>query len=969
MDLELTVLSGVRWRGEEIAGERLRRLLVLLAGDLRAGCSSSRLVEALWPEELPSHPAKALQTLVSRARARLGVAVIESTRTGYRLALDPAQVDASVVLLRAAESARLLHAGDAGAAVASASAGLALFGSDGADDLRAATYRELTRVRALGLARLGRSAEALPLLLAQLARAEAQPARDEVQPARAEAQPARDEEVLLELLRCEAATAGSAAALARYDAYRRSLRDELGADPGPGLRAFHRELLLSDAPPVRHGLRHEPNEMLGRDDDIAAVTALLRTAKVVSIVGAGGLGKTRLAQAVARRARQRVVCVVELAGVTGDVLGEVASALGVGESGAVEGVVGALGPGEALLVLDNCEHLVEDVAAVVQALVSRAADLRVLTTSRAPLGLSSESVYPLAELDLPTTVELFARRARAARPGVELPADAVRELCLRLDGLPLAVELAAARVRVMSVAEIGRRLDDRFAVLRGGARDAPERHRTLYAVIDWSWHLLSADGQAAMRALSIFPGGIAIDAAGDVDQLVDQSLLKVVDEPGGTRYRMLETVRSFSAARREEAGETSAAVDRFLAWARGMGAMSAEEGVAAVETIRAEQDNLTLALRYGLERGDGGSVAAAASLLGTLWLTESNVTRMIGMAAEVPAALSGYRPADALVEATRTAAVWCALIMYLVRGPRPLRALAVLRRLPPPPPDSLIGAAQIVLLTPDPRELGDDPRPVIAAMANYALSYQAEYANDPKAALRAAKRMLGLLDDADPWLRALAHARIGELCLQASPGEEAYRHLETALSIMESLGAWSSAARARWALVLANLQRGALDQAEQDLNVLGRQEDGPPLFDLCSRAQILLGRGDVDGGLALWRQAAEGLRGSGDLWAHEVQAVAVIVHRRHGQEPLIEHIALALPKILSELLPTAPAAVFRVCGVLLLAVGLSRGASELVALAERFGVSSTFLPLSAVAPDTDHEALRAEALALLSDLD
>ena len=220
--------------------------------------------------------------------------------------------------------------------------------------------------------------------------------------------------------------------------------------------------------------------------------------------------------------------VVELAGVAsdGDVAAEVASALGVGEDGgnpagrrsgppgvAAAGIVTALGPGPALLVLDNCEHVVRSAADLVHALVSLTKDLRVLTTSRAPLGLSSESVYLLPELDLATTAELFRQRARAARPDADLPADAVRELCGRLDGLPLAAELAAARVRVMSVAEIARRLDDRFAVLRGGARDAPQRHRTLHAVIDWSWNLLDPAGQAAMRALSVFPGGFTADAA------------------------------------------------------------------------------------------------------------------------------------------------------------------------------------------------------------------------------------------------------------------------------------------------------------------------------------------------------------------------------------------------------------------------------------------------------------------------
>src|SRR6185295_5477908 len=129
--------------------------------------------------------------------------------------------------------------------------------------------------------------------------------------------------------------------------------------------------------------------------------------------------------------------------------------------------------------LDNCEHVVRGTAALVQALVSRCRDLRVLTTSRAPLGLSSESVYPLPELDLPTMVELFGQRARATRPDIDLPPIVVEDLCRRLDGLPLGVELAAARVRVMSVTEIADRLDDRFALLRGSPRDAPDRHRTL----------------------------------------------------------------------------------------------------------------------------------------------------------------------------------------------------------------------------------------------------------------------------------------------------------------------------------------------------------------------------------------------------------------------------------------------------------------------------------------------------------
>ena len=323
------------------------------------------------------------------------------------------------------------------------------------------------------------------------------------------------------------------------------------------------------------------------------MAGLLRSSRVTSIIGPGGLGKTRLAQAVSRQAEQPTVHFVALAGLTadGDVAGEVASAVGAGESrrspvgqlprptDLLGGIVAALGPGPALLVLDNCEHVLDGAAALAGALVSMTQDLRVLTTSRAPLGLSSESVYLLPELSLPTAVELFTQRARAARPGAELPGDLVEEVCRHLDGLPLAVELAAARVRVLSVAEIARRLEDRFGLLRGGPRDAPQRHQTLHAVVGWSWNLLQPAGRAAMRALSIFPAGFTTDAArwvlddadpagapGVLEDLVGQSLLQVADTPTGLRFRMLETVREFSAAEREAAVETERAVGGFLAW-------------------------------------------------------------------------------------------------------------------------------------------------------------------------------------------------------------------------------------------------------------------------------------------------------------------------------------------------------------------------------------------------------------------
>ena len=339
MTIELVLLSRVSYRGQEITGSRLQGLLALLAEDPHVGCSAARLTDALWPDEQPEHPAKALQVLVSRARARLGPGVIVSTPGGYRLSLSADQIDASAVLLSVAESAKRSRAGDHLAALAArrgrarAVRGRGRLGhrqrrppvrSPAAARplaaLRAArvpAYRSLQRARALALSRLGRRAEAAAPL------------------GELNQRYPRDEEVLAELLRCEAATAGPAAALARYAGYRQRLRDDLGSDPGPALQGVYQELLQADAPVIRRGVRHEPNPLLGRDDDIAAVTSLLRTSRVTSIVGPGGLGKTRLAHAVSSQAEQRVVYFVELAGVAadGDVTAEVAAALGAGEEG------------------------------------------------------------------------------------------------------------------------------------------------------------------------------------------------------------------------------------------------------------------------------------------------------------------------------------------------------------------------------------------------------------------------------------------------------------------------------------------------------------------------------------------------------------------------------------------------------------------------------------------------------------
>ncbi|MGN9814718.1 ATP-binding protein [Streptomyces sp. SD11] len=984
MTIDLILLPRVACRGQEVTAPRLRALLALLAGEPRTGCSTERLVAGLWqPDELPERPGKALQVLVSRARALLGADVVVSSPTGYRLGLAEDRIDSSALLLHAATSAARARAGDHAGSLAAADAGLALWegtpspdgtgapgatggpggtgysgatggpggtgdpgaardpgavggpggagypgatggpggtgdpgaarapgavggpggtgysgaarGPDGVGDpgdpgdpvaaLRAerGPVRDaLVRARALALGRLGRYAEAVGALAAVAA------------------EHPRDEEVLAELLRGEAATAGPSAALTRYEAYRRDLRDQLGTEPGAGLKAVQRELLRGEAPVVRHGVPHEPNPLLGRDEDIAAVGRLLGESRAVSVVGPGGLGKTRLAHAVSRRAEQRVVYFVPLAGVTADedVAAEVASALGSGEGrhGAlaarapadpVSGILGALGSGPALLVLDNCEQVVRGAADLVHALVSSSKDLRVLVTSRAPLGLTSEAVYALPELGPDTSAELFTQRARAARPGVHLPPDAVAELCRHLDGLPLAVELAAARVRVLSVEEITRRLGDRFALLRGGARDAPERHRTLHAVVEWSWNLLAPDARTALRTLSVFPGGFLAEAAERVlgedallllEQLAGQSLLTVTDTPVGVRFAMLETVREFSAAERAAAGQDEAAVDAFLGWARDFGVayhdwVFGPEPRTAWERIRAEQDNLVSALRYALARTDGPTVAALTAVLAALWSTDSNYPRLAALAADVGPPLSHYRPEPEYVEVARAAAVLCvaSLFMDYSANAGVRRHLVTLRRLPPAPPDTLLRATAAVLgaipemLPPDYGVLhglcGSD-QPLVAGLAECVATYVWEYEHDVDRALASAHRMATALTSVDnPSLRVMGHSRLSELCLKTGEGEAAYRHLTEALGALPRLGDEHDYIGIRSALALACLQRGDADEAEHWLRqaegISSSQQEAFYDPDLGAHAEIALTRGLTDTGLGLWRDAVE----------------------------------------------------------------------------------------------------------------
>ncbi|MGW4241256.1 ATP-binding protein [Nocardia sp. NPDC004722] len=985
MTIQLALLPSVSLRGQEITGPRVRALLAVLAADLRGGSSAAGLVDGVWADALPDNPAKALQVLVSRTRAQLGAELIASTPTGYRLALEPDEVDTAALEIHAAAAERHARAGDLAAALAQAEAGLALWNGeidelrDTADPiaaLRAArvpAHRALATVRALSLARSGRYAEALGPLLEIAERAP------------------RNEEVLAELLRAEADTSGPAAALARYDRYRRLLRDNLGTDPGETLKSIHRQLLRAGEPAVRQGIRHDPNPLVGRERDLAAVTALLHGHRVVSIVGPGGLGKTRLAHAVGAAAEQRSVFLVELAALTDDraVVAAVAAAVGAGEVApgggtAVAGIARTLGAG-ALLILDNCEQVLDGAADLASALVSLTRDLRVLVTSRAPLGVSAEAVHQLPTLVSETAAELFAQRARAVRPDIELPLGPVAALCAALDGLPLALELAAARVRVMSVDEMSRRLADRFTLLRGGSRDAPARHRTLRAVVDWSWNLLDEPGRAAMRLLSIFPGGFTAESgnrllAGDLvdtldalTALADQSLIQVTESDSGTRFRMLETVREFATAQRVEEGEEEYALREFLAWARDFGLTRTPRAfgeLAETTIVQAEQDNLVRALALGLERADLPAVAGVWSVLGSYWFVGAQYARVGDFAAECAWLLSRFRPEPAFVEAARTAAVVGA-VHAAVQGRLDARSLLALRKLPDAPPDTPVRALAAVflaapeLLGPDPEPLNrlcDSDRPLLAALGELLVSVRAEQFGDRGAALTAAERMRIALDPMPGgWLNFQARCRIGHLALLSERPEQARAELVAALRQMDGLGPRPDLGDLVVAAALTALQLGDLDGAQNWLaQVPDRADPFAQPYAPVAHAELRLARGEIEDGLWRWREIVKSVSSPDNpfqqadprgvrVWSLEGRAAAVVAHARHARPDLVADLAAELTGEAIALLrrpsdqPSGHLAELTACGAVLsalaaldLAGGQAVSGARLTALAERF---------------------------------
>ncbi|WP_018178574.1 BTAD domain-containing putative transcriptional regulator [Jongsikchunia kroppenstedtii] len=618
---------------KRVPGARARTLLAALAVEPGQFRSAARLIDTVWGDDQPQSPQAALHTQISRLRPLLPADALEAGPGGYRLAVEPTAVDLYAVQSLIADgtddslrAARKLWRGEPGADL-------------GNDDLAGEIRRHADQLLSDLDDRLSRTALADGDFEAARRLAEARCAADPL-----------DEPAHATLMRALAGLGRTSDALAVFARIRRVLSAELGTDPGPELVALNNQLLTADSgeaapPPAKPvsavGIRAEPNELIGRDKDLADITELLKRHRVVTVLGPGGAGKTRIANSVGHAAASAgdPVFLVELASVRdgGDVMVAVSATLGIGESdltpaGRARMVFGdltqrladALGGRPTLVILDNCEHLVDACAQAAADLVGAAPNITVLATSRSPLQIASETVYELPPLLVDESgsaaTDLFLQRARSIRPDARFDLAEVAQLCRELDGLPLAIELAAARIRTMTVADIRAGLAQRFALLRSGDRASPTRHRTLHAVIDWSWDLLDDPAREALRRLCRFPGGFTLDAARtvcgttgfDLDDrlsaLVNQSLLQVAEiaepnEPPTVRYRMLEMVREYGEEQLAASGEGREVDSAMTRWAVELTARlraDYEQRLRQREAVRAvarELDNLVWVLR------------------------------------------------------------------------------------------------------------------------------------------------------------------------------------------------------------------------------------------------------------------------------------------------------------------------------------------------------------------------------------
>jgi predicted ATPase/DNA-binding SARP family transcriptional activator len=609
--------------GEPVAvpGGKTSELLLRLALEAGVVVRTDRLIDDLWGDATSRNT---LQSKVAKLRRALGDPdALVSGSDGYRLDVRPQDVDALAVVDRGAAAVRLLEAGDFTAATSAAGAALVAYRGEvlpaAGDAEWVGPHRaRLEEVRAT-------------LVETELAaRLELGGPGEVIGDLEAVVRELPFQEGLWALLITALYRAGRQAdALATYQRVRAQLADELGLEPGPALRGLEQQVLSHDvalapapAEPVLVGnLPSLGTELIGRAAEVDDLVDRLGRERLVELVGPGGIGKTAVALAAGRVLAATGTPVwlarLETAVTADDVVDTLVAAVGVpGESALLE----RLRTVDGVVILDNGEHVVDAAAALATKLVDAAPGLRVLCTSQVPLDVDGEVVVELAPLRLDDAVDLFSRRAVAQRANraVDPEDDAVQTLCRSLDGLPLAIELAAARTKTLSIEEITRRLDDRFDVLSDPASRRPERRRALRATIRWSYDLLFPDDQRGLWALAVFAGGAPLAAVESVlgaldvppgaaidvvGRLASRSLVIVDGQAGGDRYRLLDSIRAFAVEAMTEAGMADRAGAAHAAWFSAVAATStagvrSADQAAHLALARSERANIDAALAW-----------------------------------------------------------------------------------------------------------------------------------------------------------------------------------------------------------------------------------------------------------------------------------------------------------------------------------------------------------------------------------
>ncbi|GAA0943958.1 BTAD domain-containing putative transcriptional regulator [Nonomuraea longicatena] len=881
----------------------MRALLARLALAEGEPVSVDTLVADLWGEHARGGTVNALHGLVHRLRKALGEAgVLERAAGGYRLHVRADDVDAHRFEEKAKRGGRELASGAARRADSLLEEALALWRGDALADVRdtpfagtAAPRLEELRVAATedrfeAELRLGRHDE----ILADMA-------------AMAAVHPLRERLAGLRMRALHAAGRQSDA-LAVFEQVRGTLAEELGVDPSGELRKTHLAVLRGELKSpeaeqtrpeaVRGRLPAPLTSFVGRSDELRLLAGSLETSRLVTVVGPGGAGKTRLAVEAASRHRAHRrgrVWLVPLAGVTtADGLHEaVLGTLGLADVQSpgtpLERVVNLLAGGEGVLVLDNCEQISGLVAEFAGHLLERQPYLTVLATSREPLEVMGETLCRLGPLGLPPAhadaalaaesdaVRLFRDRATAVQPAFAMDAPsaaAVVDIVRRLDGLPLALELAAARLRTMSAEQVAQRLDDRFRLLSTGNRAAQPRQQTLHAVIEWSWDLLTEQERVLARRISIFPartGIAAIEAvcsdgtlpASEVAYLVDSLVDKSIVERAGDAYRMLETVRAHSADKLRLAGEAEAVLRELVRHFAGLAEeheplLRADGQAQALMLFQAEYDNLVFALHTAVETGDAH---AAARLLGPLywyWVVLRFDARANAYVAKV-AAFGEALPADAR-------AAFTAIHQVVGEGapitdPERLRALigdcvrtGALRRYPMLltvvlPMAAMIGPEELLdqEIT---RVRGGSDRWAIACTLMIEGLRHRERGDRENSATATAAALRAFEETGDRWWTAKALYGLAQIHAMGGEHDQAIAAYERTIAIATDLGSQDEVST-RLGLAAERMRAGDLTGAGHDIEVAERAawERGHTVLEidvLGSRAELYRRRGEVE---------------------------------------------------------------------------------------------------------------------------